>query len=144
MDLETVSAPMFGRSLRGVGVNLLSADVRALAAFLADVFGLSVYRLSDDFAIVRHGEALIQLHRDPTYGAHPLLGLVPETPPRGGGVQHYLFGIDPDAAIARAEAAGYVVLEPAKDKLPHGLREATILSPEGYAFSPAITGPDSV
>jgi hypothetical protein len=39
-------------------------------------------------------------------GAHPLLGLVPETPPRGAGAQFYLFGIDPDAAAARAEARG--------------------------------------
>ena len=40
------------------------------------------------------------------------------------------------AAVVRAEAAGHMVLERPADK-PHGLREATILSPEGYAFSPA-------
>lgn len=137
MDLETVSAEDFGQSLTGLGVNLLSPDVVALAGFLSDVFGLTAHRLSSDFAIVRHGDALIQIHADATYGAHPALSLVPETPPRGGGVQLYLFGIDPDAAIARATALGHVVLEPAADK-PHGLREATILSPEGYAFSPAI------
>jgi hypothetical protein len=34
MDYETVSADEFGRSLTGLGVNLLSPDVRALAAFL--------------------------------------------------------------------------------------------------------------
>jgi len=62
---------------------------------------------------------------------------VPETPPRGGGAQFYLFGIDPDAAAARAQAAGYMVPEPPADK-PHGLRECTVLSPEGYAFSPAV------
>ncbi len=137
MDLETVSAEDFGQSLTGLGVNLLSPDVVALAGFLSDVFGLTAHRLSSDFAIVRHGDALIQIHADATYGAHPALSLVPETPPRGGGVQLYLFGIDPDAAIIRATALGHVVLEPAADK-PHGLREATILSPEGYAFSPAI------
>ena len=54
MDFETVSAADFGRSLMGLGVNLLSPDVRALAAFLSEVFGLSVHRLSDDFAIVIH------------------------------------------------------------------------------------------
>jgi len=137
MDLETVSADTFGRSLTGIGLNLLTRDVRGLAGFLSDVFGLSVHRLSDDFAIVRHGQLMLQLHADATFAAHPLPGLIPENPPRGGGVQLYLFGIDPDAAIARAEAAGHTVLEPARDK-PHGLREGTILSPEGYAFSPAI------
>lgn len=137
MDLETVPAEEFGRSLTGIGINLLTPDVRALAAFLSDVFGLTVHRLSDDFAIVRHGQMMMQLHADGTYHSHPLLGLVPETPPRGAGMQLYLFGIDPDAAVARAEAADHIVLEQPADK-PHGLREGTILSPEGYAFSPAI------
>ena len=139
-DFETISAADFGRGLTGIGLNLLCADVRGMAAMLETVFGLAVHRMSADFAIIRHGEALIQLHADGTYGAHPLLGLVPEMPPRGAGAQIYLFGIDPDAAVARAEAAGHMVLEPVADK-PHGLREATILSPEGYAFSPTIPNP---
>ena len=137
MDFETVEAADFGRSLSGFGVNLLSADVRGLAGFLSEVFGLDIHRLSDDFAIVTHEASIFQLHSDATYGAHPLLGLLPENPPRGAGMQFYLFGIDPDAAVARAEKAGHVVLEPPADK-PHGLREATVLSPEGYAFSPAV------
>lgn len=137
MDLETVPAEDFGRALTGIGVNLLSPDVRALAAFLKDVFGLPAYQLTDDFAIIRHGQMLMQLHSDGTYHSHPLLGVVPESPPRGGGLQLFLFGIDPDEAAAKAEAAGHMVLEPPADK-PHGLREGTILSPEGYAFSPAI------
>lgn len=140
MDIETVSAADLGRSLMGVGLNLLTRDVRGLAGFLHEVFELSVHRLSDDFAIVRHGGMMTQLHSDGTFASHPLPGLIPENPPRGGGVQVYLFGIDPDAAIARADAAGHVVLEPATDK-PHGLREGTILSPEGYAFSPAVPLP---
>ncbi len=134
MDFETVTPPDFGQSLRGVGVNLLCRDVRAMAAFLRDVLGLEVFRLSDDFAIIRHGDALLQLHADGTYHSHPLLGLVPEMPPRGGGTQFYLFGLDPDTVAARAVPDS--VIEPPADK-PHGLREATILSPEGYAFSPA-------
>jgi predicted enzyme related to lactoylglutathione lyase len=137
MDLETVTPEAFGRSLTGIGLNLLTVDVRGLAAFLVDVMGASAHRLSDDFAIIRHAEMMLQLHADRTYSGHPLAGLLPENPPRGGGVQVFLFGVDPDAAIARAEAGGHLVLEAARDK-PHGLREATILSPEGYAFSPAI------
>ena len=137
MDLETVDAAAFGRSLSGLGVNLLCRDVRGTAAFLAGVFGLGIHRLSDDFALVRHGDALIQLHSDATFARHPLHDLLPENPPRGAGVQLYLFGIDPDAAVSRAKALGGVVIEPAADK-PHGLREATILSPEGHAFSPAV------
>ncbi len=134
MDFETVAPPDFGKSLHGVGVNLLCRDVRAMAAWLRDVLGLEVFRLSDDFAIIRHGEALMQLHADGTYHSHPLLGLVPEMPPRGGGTQFFIFGLDPEEVVARADPES--VLEPPADK-PHGLREATILSPEGYAFSPA-------
>lgn len=137
MDLETVDAAAFGRSLSGLGVNLLCRDVRGMAAFLAGVFGLGIHRLSDDFALVRHGEVLIQLHSDATFARHPLHEMLPENPPRGAGAQFYLFGIDPDVAVSRAEAHGGTVVEPPADK-PHGLREATILSPEGYAFSPAV------
>jgi predicted enzyme related to lactoylglutathione lyase len=139
-DLETIAAADFGRTLRGVGVNLLCRDLRGMAAFLSGCFGLSIHRLSDDFALVRHEEVLLQLHADGTFGRHPLIDLLPENPPRGAGVQIYLFGIDPDAACARAESAGGVVIEPATDK-PHGLREATILAPEGFAFSPAVPLP---
>jgi len=136
-DLETVDAATFGRGLRGLGVNLLCRDVAATAAFLRDALGLTLHRASADFALARHGEVLIQLHADATFRAHPLLGLLPDNPPRGAGVQLYLFGIDPDAACARAGAAGGTVIEPPRDK-PHGLREATILAPEGHAFSPAV------
>ena len=140
MDLERATPAEFGQSLSGIGVNLLCRDVRAMAAFAAEVLGMGVHRLSDDFAILSHDSMLMQLHADPTFRAHPLIDLLPENPPRGTGVQLYLFGADPDMACARAAAmepeAGGVVLEPPTDK-PHGLREATILSPEGYAFSPA-------
>ncbi len=130
----TMTPAAFGKSLRGLGVNLLCRDVRRMADYMAAVFGLEVFRLSADFAILRHDETVFQLHADATYRAHPLLGVLPETPPRGAGVQLYLFGIDPDAAVERAPPE--MVLEPPADK-PHGLREATILTPEGYAFSPA-------
>ncbi len=133
-DLEHITPVDFGRSLRGIGVNLLCRDVMGMAAFLHDVFDLEIHRASKDFAIIRHGDWMMQLHADATYHAHPLLTLVPELPPRGTGVQIYLFGVAPDQAVMRAPVE--MVLEQPADK-PHGLREATILSPEGYAFSPA-------
>lgn len=137
MDFDTIPPENFGRSLTGLGVNLLTGDVRGLAAFLVEIFDLSVHRLTEDYAIIRHDGTILQLHADPTFAGHPLFSLVPENPPRGAGAQFHLFGVDPDAAVARANKAGHLVLEPAADK-PHGLREATILSPEGYAFTPAV------
>ena len=140
MDLDTVSPEALGRSLTGLGVNLLTRDVPGLAAFLTGCFGLTAHRVTADFALVRHGAVLIQLHSDATFARHPLHDLLPENPPRGTGVQIYLFGIDPDAAAARAGALGGTVIEGPATK-PHGLREATILAPEGQAFSPAIAVP---
>jgi len=137
MDYDKVPAEDFGRSLGGLGVNLLSPDVPRLVVFLSRTFGLATHRVSSDFAIVVHTGAIFQIHADATFGSHPVHGLLPDTPPRGSGVQLYLFGIDPDTAVSRAAEAGGTVIEPPRDK-PHGLREATILSPEGYAFSPAV------
>lgn len=136
MDLATVGGAALGRSLRGIGVNILTRDAGALARFVAGVFDLPLVRASADFALVRHGDHLMQFHSDAAFAGHPVQGLLPENPPRGAGVQVYLFHTDPDAAAARAEAAGGILLEPPRDK-PHGLREATILSPEGYAFTAA-------
>ena len=137
MDLETVEADALGRSLRGIGVNLLTRDAAALAEFLTAVFGFKAHQVSADFALMIHDGSTLQLHGHGTYGGHPLLGLVPEAGPAGGGTQIYLFNCDPDAAASRAEAAGGTVIGAPRDK-PHGLREATILSPEGFAFSPAM------
>jgi len=137
MDLATVAADELGRSLRGIGINLLCRELAPTMAFLRDGLGLTVHRADADFALIGHGEVLIQLHADHTFASHPLLATLPENPPRGAGVQIYLFGIDPDLACARAMAAGGSILELPRDK-PHGLRESTVLGPEGHAFSPAI------
>lgn len=136
MDYETVSAADFGKSLRGIGLNILVRDLRATSAFLAEVFGAGIHRLSDDFAIVRYGAQVFQLHSDGTYAANPLLSLLPENPPRGAGVEIRLYDTDPDVAVARAEARGDMILHAPADK-PHGLREAYILCADGYAWVPS-------
>ena len=136
MDYETVSAEAFGQSLSGLGLNLLVRDIAAELAFLTQVFAMKAHRVSADFAIVTYGETVFQLHADGTYHANPLLGLLPENPPRGTGIELRLYNTDPDAAVARAEALDAPILQPATDK-PHGLREAYILSPDGYAWVPS-------
>ncbi|RFP90944.1 glyoxalase [Rhodobacteraceae bacterium 63075] len=136
MDYETISPDEFGASLRGFGFNLLVTDVRRTTRFLEEVFGMTAHRVSPDFAIMTHGPNVMQLHSDGTYGSHPLLGLLPENPPRGGGIEVRLYECDPDEAAARAEAAGGTVLAEPQDK-PHGLREAFILCADGYAWVPS-------
>jgi predicted enzyme related to lactoylglutathione lyase len=136
MDFETVSPEDFGASLKGFGLNLLVTDVKWTAAWLENVFGLGTKRLSADFAMVTLGEHVLQLHADSTYHSNPLLGLLPENPPRGAGVEIRLYDSDPDTAAARAEAAGGTLLQAPTDK-PHGLREAYILCADGYAWVPS-------
>jgi predicted enzyme related to lactoylglutathione lyase len=136
VDYETVSAEDFGKSLRGIGLNILVRDVARTCAFLNAIFGLQAHRTSADFAILTYGDAVFQIHADGTYHSNPLLGLLPETPPRGAGVEIRLYDSDPDAAAALAEAAGGMILQAPTDK-PHGLREAYILCPDGYAWVPS-------
>lgn len=136
MDYETVTPKAFGASLRGLGLNLITRDVRHLATQLSQVFGMAAHRLSDDFAIMCYGDQVFQLHADTTYGANPLLGLVPENPPRGAGLEIRLYDTDPDHACTLAQAAGFTVLQAPTDK-PHGLRECYLLCTDGYAWVPS-------
>ena len=139
MDYHTIPAAQFGAALRGITLNLLTRDLRGEAAFLAGVFGCKLYRQSDDYAIVEHAGIVMQLHADRTFANHPLFHLLPEAAPRGAGIEIRLHGSDPDAACARAtDFAGAVVLALPRDKAGHGLREAVILSPSGYAFVPSV------
>lgn len=136
MDYDKVDAESFGTSLTGIGLNLLVRDVPAECAFLETVFGMKAHQVTADFAIITHGSDVFQLHSDGTYHSHPLLGLLPEQPPRGAGLEIRLYGTDPDACAARADAAGATLLQAPTDK-PHGLREAFILCENGYAWVPS-------
>lgn len=136
MDYDTIDAESFGRDLRGIGLNLLVRDVAAQVAFLKGVFGMRAHQPTADFAIITYGAQVFQLHSDGTYHANPLLGLLPENPPRGGGIEIRLYDTDPEAACAQAEAFGATILQEPTDK-PHGLREAYILCQNGYAWVPS-------
>lgn len=139
MDYETADPADIGQSLSGIGINLLSRDVPALSSALTAVLGLSAYRVSSEFALIVHGTQLIQIHADTAFANHPVGVLAGEAALRGAGVQIYLFGLDPDAVASRARVAeshSISLLEEPADK-PHGLREASIATPEGYVFTAA-------
>ena len=133
MNYESVSAEDFGASLRGMGLNLLVVDVARQVAFLKAVFGMEAFQPTADFAIMTYGDQVFQLHSDGTYHSNPLLGLLPENPPRGAGIEIRLYDTDPDMVEAAAESAGGTVLQGATDK-PHGLREVYVLCENGYAW----------
>ena len=141
-DEPWMSAPDYGRSLRGMGVNLLVREVARSVAFLTEVLGLETVYEDADFAVLRHAGQDVILHADHTYGAHPLLTLTGDGALRGVGVELRLYDVDPDAAEARARArgGGDTVLAATRDK-PHGLRECYLLDPDGYGWVPGTALP---
>ena len=132
-----MSPPVYGRSLRGLGVNMLVRDTARAVAFARDVLGLTVVYVDPDLAVLRHGEHEWMAHADHTYDAHALLPRTKVAALRGGGIELRVHDVDPDAACAAALQRGYGVLEPPSDK-PHGLREAYILDADGYVWVPDI------
>ncbi|KIN65617.1 Glyoxalase/bleomycin resistance protein/dioxygenase [Sulfitobacter noctilucae] len=136
MDYDSIGAEDFGASLRGIGLNLLVRDVGTQVVMLETVFDMKASQPTQDFAIMQYGDQVFQVHSDGTYHSNPLMALLPETPPRGTGIEIRLYDTDPDVACARALKAGVTVLQPPTDK-PHGLREAYILCDNGYAWVPS-------
>jgi catechol 2,3-dioxygenase-like lactoylglutathione lyase family enzyme len=137
-----MAADAYGRSLTGMGVNLLVREVAREVAFLTEVLELETVHADADFAVLRHaspegGSQDIMLHADHTYAKHPLLALTGDGALRGAGVELRLYGLDPDAAEARARARGDTVFAETQDK-PHGLRECYLADPEGYIWVPGI------
>ncbi len=130
-----LSAPDYGRSLRGLGINLLVRAIRPQLEFQAEVLGATIVRADDSFAVLRFGEAEWMLHVDESYHQNPLLGHVRGARVRGAGCELRLYGRDPDVAEAACRELGCTVLQPAATK-PHGLREAFLLCPDGYCWVP--------
>ncbi|MGE0715852.1 MAG: VOC family protein [Alphaproteobacteria bacterium] len=128
-------APDYGRSLTGLGVNLLVEEIDRALDFQRTVLGATALYADPDFAVVRAFGSEWMLHADHTYDRHPLRRHAAENGARGSGVELRLHGCDPDAAEAAALAAGYEVMAGAADK-PHGLREAYIVDPDGYVWVP--------
>lgn len=136
MDFETVSPEDFGRSLKGIGLNLVVRDVVALSGMLETVFDMKAHRVTSDFAIMLYGDQIFQLHSDGTYADNTLLSLLPEAGARGAGLEIRLYETDPDEASEKGVAAGMHLLQAPTDK-PHGLRECYLLCENGYAWVPS-------
>lgn len=130
-------AAEYGRSLRGLTLNLLVRDVDAALPFQQEVLGAEVVYHDPDFAVLRRGDAEWMLHADHAYDRHPLHGTLAGGWPRGVGAELRLHGRDPDAAEAAARRLGFTVLAGATDK-GHGLREAFLLDGDGYLWVPDV------
>jgi catechol 2,3-dioxygenase-like lactoylglutathione lyase family enzyme len=128
-------APDYGRSLRGLSLNLLVRDVNAALPFYRDVLGAEVVYSDPDFAVLRYAAVEWMLHADHTYQEHPLAATLGAEQKRGIGAEIRLHDCDPDQAEAAARDLGFTVLVPATDK-GHGLREVYLLDQDGYVWVP--------
>jgi catechol 2,3-dioxygenase-like lactoylglutathione lyase family enzyme len=130
-------APDYGRSLRGLTLNLLVREVVEALPFYREVLGAEVIYSDPDFAVLRHQDVEWMLHADHTYTEHALHHTLTSGQARGLGAELRLHGCDPDAAEAAARRLGYTVLASATSK-PHGLREAYLLDRDGYLWVPDV------
>ena len=135
-----MSGPDYGRSLKGLGINLLVREIEPAVAFAREVLAAQVVHSDPDFAVLRTCAAEWMLHADHTYEDHPLHGSLDADLVRGIGAELRLHGRDPDQAEAAARRLGHTVLDGTADK-PHGLREAYILDPDGYLWVPDVPLP---
>lgn len=133
-----MAADEFARTLpRGVGVNLLVADIEREIGFCRDVLGAMILHGDEDFAAIELCGSVFMLHSDHAYADHPLSGIVTGSATRGAGVEIRVMGLDPDRVEGRARERDMIVLSGAVDK-PHGLRECHVVDPEGYVWVPGI------
>jgi catechol 2,3-dioxygenase-like lactoylglutathione lyase family enzyme len=133
-------APVYGRALQGLTLNLLVRDIDRALPFHREVLGAQVLYSDPDFAVLHHGEAEWMLHADHTYLEHPLHAALGSGARRGIGAELRLHGRDPDAAEAAARRLGSTVLASATDK-PHGLREVYVLDADYYLWVPDVPRP---
>ena len=79
------------------------------------------------------------LHADHAYDHHPLHKYIAGVADgrRGLGAELRVMGIDPDAAEARAKAAGVKIIQPAAD-YPHGWRDTMLADPDGYVWAVGV------
>jgi len=128
---------VYGQSLQGLTINLISANLERALIFQHDVLGADIVYHDTDFAVVRGYGAEWMIHADHTYDSHPLNATLAKLAHRGGTVELRLHGCDPDKAQAHAIAQDFTVLQSASDK-PHGLREAYLLDSDGYLWVPDV------
>ncbi|MDG1935154.1 MAG: glyoxalase [Paracoccaceae bacterium] len=107
-------------------MSILVRDIHMHTKFLQNIFEMSVHQLSSDFAIMVYGDDIFQLHLDTTYAKHPLLGLLPENPPRGAVIEIRLCQSEPDECHLWALDHNATIHHAPQDK-PYGLRDCAIL-----------------
>ena len=130
------SAPDYGRSLKGIGFNLIVSDLEKAFHYTTQVIQATLLFKTDAFAALKLDGMDFMLHTSTTYRGNELYGTLVSDAARGVGVELRCYGVDPDAAEARARNLGYTILAGSIDK-PHGLRECMILDADGFVWIPS-------
>jgi uncharacterized glyoxalase superfamily protein PhnB len=136
-----MSGAAYGRSLTGLSVNLLTADMAEALRFARLVLRADVEYSDPDFAALCCCGARWMLHADHCYDKHPMRGVLAGAVARGSGIELRLHGLDPDQTERAAREHGFTVLDSAADR-PHGVREAYVVDADGYVWVPDIASPD--
>ncbi len=142
MKLRTDDAWMpadeYGRSLKGLTVNLLVRDIEKALVFQTGVLGATIVYSDPDIAVLEGFDAEWMLHADHTYDKHAMRDVIADVSQRGAGMELRLHGRDPDEAEAAARRLGFEVLVAATDKEAHGLRETFLVDSDGYVWVPDV------
>jgi uncharacterized glyoxalase superfamily protein PhnB len=131
-----MSGPDYGRSLTGLGFNLIVNDLNRAIHFATQVIQAEVFFRTDVFAAMRLSGQDFMLHIPDSYRGNELHATLTSDAPRGVGIELRCYHADPDEAEARARALGYTVLAGSLDK-PHGLRECMLLDDDGFVWIPS-------
>ena len=129
-----MSAAQYGRTLRGLSVNLIVRDVAVSLSFYTDVLGFQKLYGDDDYAALERDGMRLQLHADHAYAGMPWAAELAGGARRGLGAEIRLLGLDPAAAERAARKRGDHVLI-ATQRTPHGWHECYIEDPNGYVFA---------
>jgi uncharacterized glyoxalase superfamily protein PhnB len=131
-----MSGADYGRTLRGLGFNLIVRNLDRAIEFATEVLGATVFFRTDVFAAMKLHGADFMFHVPDSYRGNELHATLASDAPRGVGIELRCYHVDPDAAETKARSKGYSVLAGAIDK-PHGLRECMILDHEGFVWIPS-------
>ncbi len=137
MNNETpISGADYGKSLRGLGFNLIVSDVSRAIHFATQVLGATLFFRTDVFAAMKLNGQDFMFHIPDSYRGNELHATLTGDAPRGVGIELRCYHVDPDLAEASARLHGYTVLAGCLDK-PHGLRECMLLDDDGFVWIPS-------
>jgi len=139
----SVTAADYGRTLKGLSLNLLVRDIDRSLPFYTEVLGFRDLHHDPDFAALERDGVNLVLHADHAYAAQPWAPRLAEQGKRGFGAEIRILGIEPEDAERRARERGHTVLYPTKE-WPHGWRDVVLEDPDGYTFAVGVPVGQSV